>query len=60
LPLALFSAINVPTDRPLHVRAYGRFQDSDSVTSPPMLGERAIPIIPGQIAIVRPYRLTPN
>jgi hypothetical protein len=30
------------------------------VTSPPMLGERAIPIIPGQIAIVRPYRLTPN
>jgi len=60
LPQALFSAINVPLDRPLHVKAYGRMQESDSVTSPPMLGERAIPNIPGQITIVRPYRISAN
>lgn len=60
LPQALFSALNVPTDRPLHLRAYGRFQPSDSATSPPMIGERAIPALPGQIVIIRPYRLTPN
>ncbi len=60
LPQSLFAAINVPTDRPLHVRAYGRFQESDSVTAPPLIGVRAVPVLPGQIVIVRPTRLTPN
>jgi hypothetical protein len=60
LPQSLYAAINVPTDRPLHVHAYGRMTASDSVSSPPLLGVRTVPVLPGQIVIVRPDRLTPN
>ena len=52
---ALYAAINVPTDRPLTVRASGRMSASD--TSPVMLKERKLPAIKDTIVIVRPYKI---
>jgi hypothetical protein len=58
---SLWSALNVPTDRPLTARTKGRMCDTDATGNPcPLvpLGERHIPAIPDTIVIVRPYRLS--
>src|SRR5262249_18408964 len=57
LPIALWAAINVPTDRKLRIRLSGRMRETDA--QPVVLGERALELVPDTILIERAYRLTP-
>jgi len=57
-PNSLYSGLNVPTDRSVTARAFGRKSASDA--APVLLGERKIPVHKNAIVIVRPYRIWPN
>jgi hypothetical protein len=54
-PQSLFTALNVPLDHPLTARASGRRTAAD--TTPVVLGERKLPVLPNMIVAVRPTKI---
>jgi hypothetical protein len=56
-PLALWSALNVPSDRKLRIRLRGRMHATDA--QPVSIDERVLELVPDVIMIERAYRLTP-
>ena len=54
---ALYTALNVPTDRPITVRSRARMSELDPSPGR-VLGEKKLQRFPGYIVIERPYRLT--